>query len=106
MAKDGFKGAIAGGLLLGGIGALAGYLATKSNSIYQLGLEFGLDNFDQPSFTFMFFDSQEKFSVNNHEVVAAKERLHKFMSHILVIDKRYNKSSLFSNKIDLDGDLK
>lgn len=103
--SSGLKGAVAGGLLLGGIGALTGYLATKTNSVKQIGLRFNLDNFNQPTYTFLFFDYPTKISIKDEYVVAAKERLYDFMSHLLIIDKRYNNSSLFSSKIDLDEEL-
>ena len=105
--SNGLKGAVAGGLLLGGIGALTGYLATKTNSVKQIGLRFNLDNFKQPTYTFLFFNNLTgKVSIKDQHVVAAKERLYDFMSHLVIIDKRYNNSSLFSNKIDLDEELK
>ena len=103
--SSGLKGAVAGGLLLGGIGALTGYLATKTNSVKQIGLRFNLDNFNQPTYTFLFFDNPVNVSIKDEHVVAAKERLYDFMSHLLIIDKRYNNSSLFSSKIDLDEEL-
>lgn len=104
--SNGLKGAVAGGLLFGGIGALTGYFATKSNSVKQIGLEFSIDNFNYPNYTFMFFDSPDKFSIKHEEVVAAKKRLHNFLSHLLIIDKRHNESILFRDKPFIEDNKK
>ncbi len=98
--SDGLKGAVTGSLLLGGVGALAGYLATNTNSIKQIGLRFNLDNFKQTSYTFMFFDHSVKHKLDHQSVVSAKKRLQDYLSSLLVVDKRLNNSALFGKNLN------
>ena len=93
--SKGLKGAIAGGLLFGGLGAIAGYLATKSNTAKQIGLRFNLDSFERPTFDFYFLNEGSNYSINDERVISAKKRLYDFLSHVLIVDRRSNKSKLF-----------
>jgi hypothetical protein len=98
--SDGLKGAVTGSLLLGGVGALAGYLATNTNSIKQIGLRFNLDNFNQSNYSFMFFDNSVKLKVDHESVVSAKKRLQDYLSSLLIVDKRLNDSALFGKNLN------
>ena len=95
--SDGIKGAIIGNILSGKIGALAGYLTTKSNSVKKIGIRFNIDNYENPVFTFIFLDNPVQMPIGSEHVIQAKDKLQNYISTLMVLDRRNNDSKLFGD---------
>ena len=82
------SGAIIGGLIFGGIGALIGGIGSSKQKIISLRLIFKINDFDDP---IVYIDILPKTSTTSHIYKFFTERMELMLSRLEILEKKYKK---------------
>jgi hypothetical protein len=81
----------AGGLLMGGIGAVMGSLLSRKKKIHNLALQFIIEDVKNPIINFEFIN--RKTSIRSKKYIAAENRMQELIATLAVLEKQTNDSN-------------